>query len=192
MAQYAGNPDVEVNGQSVTAVVAGFGVFKEKALEFLRENGIDDPEFGGWYPQQKWLNAFRSIAEATGDFTLFNIGKKIPDSATFPPEIDTIEKSLSSIDIAYHLNHKLNGEVMFNTATGEITPGIGQYGFRPAEARKIIMECDNPYPCDFDRGIIEAMAEKFKPSDGFVMVEHDDTRSCRKTGGDSCTYIVTW
>lgn len=194
MAQFkAFNQSVEVNGETVRSIVAGMGVFKDRALKFLGENGIVDPEPGKWYSQQAWLNAFKTISEATGEFTLFNIGKKIPENAQFPPEINDIFKALAAIDVAYHLNHRLNGEILFNPKTGEMKEGIGHYHFARETDRKIRLVCANPYPCDFDRGIIEAMATKFKPANtSVVIVKHDDTQPCRKKGDDSCTYLVSW
>jgi hypothetical protein len=125
------------------------------------------------------LDSLQEISLKIGPKSLFAIGKAIPSNAQFPPDINTIEKALASIDIAYHMNHK-NGE-------------IGHYKLIKAEGRTAKMVCDNPYPCDFDRGIIEAMAQKFKPADSIMaFVEHDDTQPCRKKGADSCTYLITW
>lgn len=33
------------------------------------------------------------------------------------------------------------------------------------KANTAIMNCKNPYPCNFDRGIITTMARKFRPLD---------------------------
>ncbi len=194
MAQFKSfNPDVEVNGETVLSVVDGMGAFKEKAAKYLADNGISNPAPGQWYAQQSWLNAFKAIAESTGEFTLLNIGKKIPENAKFPPEINDIEKALAAIDVAYHMNHRLKGEVMFNPATGVLKEGIGHYGFEKTGPKSIKMVCNNPYPCDFDRGIIDSMAQKFKPQGtSFVKVKHDDSQPCRKKGDDSCTYLISW
>jgi hypothetical protein len=194
MAQFkAFAPGVEVSGEAVLAVVEGMGAFKKTSLDTLAGHGIHDPERGHWYPQQSWLNAFQAIAERVGPATLFAIGKKIPENALWPPEIDTVEKALASIDVAYHMNHRISGVALFNPQTGQMREGIGHYGFEKTGDRKARMVCPNPYPCDFDRGIIEAVARKFKPKDSlFVTVEHDDSQPCRKKGADSCTYLVSW
>lgn len=194
MAQFkAITPNAEVNGETVYSVVDGMGYFREKALAFLRQNGIDNPTPGKWYPQQSWLNAFKCIADSTGSYTLFNIGKKIPENAQFPPEINTIDKALGAIDVAYHMNHRIGADVLFNPSNGTMKEGIGHYGWEIISDRKIKMVCDNPYPCEFDKGIIEAMAYKFKPSDTrIIKIFHDDDKPCRNHGGDSCTYYITW
>ncbi len=170
---------VEVNGETVLSVVDGMGSFQERALRILAEHGIINPQPGKWYSQKAWLDAFRSISEKMGGTTLLAIGRKIPENAKFPPEIDTLEKALASIDIAYHMNHR-GGE-------------IGHYRYEQTGNKSGRMICHNPYPDDFDRGIVDAVARKFKPKDAILVnVIHDDSQPCRKKGDDSCTYLVSW
>ena len=168
---------VQVNGETVLSVVNGMGAFKNTGMTVLAGNGIPNPQAGEWYPQQSWLNAFKEIADKVGGKTLQIIGQAIPSSAKWPPAVDTVEKALSSIDIAYHMNHR-GGE-------------IGYYKFESTGPNSGKMVCKNPYPSDFDFGIIYAVARKFAPS-GTATVEFDSTAPCRKSGADSCTYLVTW
>jgi hypothetical protein len=194
MAQFvAFNKDVEVKGQTVLSVVEGMGAFRSQALKILKENGIDDPASDKWYSQQAWLNAFKEIHDHLGEKTLHSIGKKIPESARFPPEIDSIFKALAAIDVAYHMNHRLNGKVMFDPATGTMTEGIGHYQCEKIDDHRVMMACNNPYPSEFDRGIILTMAQKFLPSDAKILkAELDPAKPTRKNGADSCTYNVSW
>jgi hypothetical protein len=180
MAQFiAFEPNVEVNGETVLAIVDGMEAFAGRARQILAQCGIVDAKPGGWYRQQSWLDAFRIIAKTVGPKTLFLIGTRIPENANFPPQIDSIDKALAAIDVAYHMNHR-GGE-------------IGTYGYKSTSSNSATMVCKNPYPCDFDRGIIEAMAKRFKPKGSLIVrVSHDDAAGCRKEGGDSCTYRVTW
>jgi hypothetical protein len=180
MAQFVGfAKTAEVNGETIYSVVAGMGAFKSKAMEILAENGINDPKPGMWYSQQSWLDAFKKISQSIGKNTLNVIGKKIPENAKFPPDIDTIEKALQSIDVAYHMNHR----------SGE----IGHYQYASSGPKSAKMVCRNPFPCAFDRGIIEAMGQRFKPKSSLaVLVKHDDSCPCREKGDDSCTYLVSW
>jgi len=170
---------VDVSGQAVLSVVEWLGAFKEAGLNILAGNGIHDPKPGQWYSQQSWLDAFKTIAELVGEASLFYIGEKIPESADWPQGIDSIEQALASIDVAYHLNHR-GGE-------------IGHYTFQKTGDRSGKMVCNNPYPCHFDRGIVEAIGTMFKPEDSsFVNVVHDDSQPCRRKEADSCTYLISW
>jgi len=194
MAQFeAVDHNVEVNGQTVLSIANGMGIMKRMGFEILSAHNINDPKPEDWFPQQNWLNAFREISEQIGPHTLLLIGKSIPDNAEFPPEIDGIEKALAAIDVAYHMNHRLYGVPLFNPQTGQMKEGIGHYHFNKIGEKTAEIVCDNPYPCEFDKGIVEAMAKRFKPADSFLVnVKHDDSKGCRKNGAGSCCYTVTW
>lgn len=187
------SPTAKVSGDAILAMVDGLGVFKTMALELLEQNGITDPQREEQYLQQNWLNAFKTIAEKIGPNTLFTIGTKIPENAKWPPNVDTIEKALTSIDVAYHMNHQIDNEVLFNPNNGMMKEGIGHYGFEQIDEKKVKMVCNNPYPCDFDRGIILNTVKIFnKSGDQYPRIDHDDLGSCRKDGSNACTYIVSW
>ena len=106
-----------------------------------------------------------------------------------PPEIDNIEAALASIDVAYHMNHRIQGEVLFDPATGIMKEGIGHYRYQPGGDRGGVMVCETPYPSEFDRGIITGTARRWRPT---VEVTLDESKPTRKRGADSCTYLVKW
>ncbi|HVP38954.1 MAG TPA: hypothetical protein VMS93_07190 [Candidatus Saccharimonadales bacterium] len=179
MAQFqAFAPGVQVDGAAVLAVVQELEDLGGIGQRILARHGIVSPQPGSWYSQQAWLDAFREIAEKTGPATLRGIGRRIPETAVWPPEVSSIEAALGSIDLAYHLNHR-GGE-------------IGHYRFELAGPRSARLVCENPYPCAFDLGIVERTAAKFAPAGVNPVVKHDDTRECRQHGAEGCTYLVTW
>ena len=189
---------IEVNGQTVYSIVAGFKNFKSMATKYLLENGIGEKDEDGyivvnpeeWYLQDAWLKAFESIACEIGDMALFQIGLAIPKNAKFPPWVKDIDSAIKSIDIAYHMNHRKNGKELFDPATGTMREGIGHYGYERIENKNmIISECNNPYPCQFDHGIITAMAREFEIRADVI---HDNAKPCRKNRADACTYIISW
>jgi len=174
--------NVEVNGQTVLAIVNGVHVlFKPKMHEILVANNIIDPEPDAWYSQKAWLKAFKIIYQTIGENTLFSIGKSIPLNAIFPKEINNLRKALESINIAYQNNHR-GGE-------------IGYYKlleFNEADC-SAIMECKNPYPCHFDRGIITTMVRKFAPeSSTHSEVKLDTSKANRNDGAESSWYLINW
>jgi hypothetical protein len=191
-------PGIEVYGVSIDAFVEAFKLFPSVALKKLVSQGIGVAGPKGdvqidreaWYSQAKWLAAFESFATTVGPRVLFQIGQQVPKHAVFPPTVNDIQSGIASIDVAYHMNHRKGGKPMFNPATGQKTPGIGSYGYSPAPGeRKIVSLCENPYPCDFDRGILTAIATRFEKQ---ARVTHDERAPCRKTGAASCSYVVTW
>jgi|EPASupsiteSAE347_1022098.scaffolds.fasta_scaffold19299_2 hypothetical protein len=177
MAQFqAAEEGVEVSGQAVLAFVNGMERLKNKALEILRENGISNPENGKWYSQQAWLNALKNIAEDLGPYALYCIGVRIPTDAKFPPDIDSLETAFASINTAYYMNHR-GGK-------------IGNYTFQKSPDGSYLFICDNPYPCEFDRGIIEGMGRRFAPAGRHLLCRHDDSAPCRDKGDESCMYHI--
>jgi hypothetical protein len=186
-----------VNAPTVAAIIAGLGYFTNISRRYLSPVGIGCVvekklvmDMDGWYSQEAWLKAFENIAAQIGDRVLFNIGMSIPESAHFPPWVTDIWSAVRAIDVAYHLNHRKNGQTLFDVETGVMYEGIGHYGFEAVDGKnEILCVNNNPYPCAFDRGIITAMAQKFETG---VTVLHDDAKECRKHGAESCTYHVYW
>ena len=169
---------VEVNGETVRAMVAGMSELAPFARKALAAHGVSEPQPGQWYPQQAWLEAFREIAETLGPNTLFRIGCKIVDHAHFPSGIGSIEEALAAIDVAYQMNHR-GGD-------------IGSYEFVRTTPRSGRVICRNPYPSDFDRGIIQSVANRFLAEGDRFSVHMDYNSPTRKTGADSCTFLVSW
>lgn len=188
---------IEVNGQTVYAVIDGLGSFKTLAYKYLAKSDIGKFVNGeyvfdkeAWYKQEDWLKAFELIAREIGDPTLQMIGAAIPKNAKFPPWVKNIETAIQAINIAYHMNHRKDGKILFEESTNQIKDGIGSYGFEKIQDKNLIIsECLNPYPCAFDKGILSAMTSRFSLT---ATVIHDDSRPCRKNGMDSCTYIISW
>jgi hypothetical protein len=190
--------NIQSSGHAINAIMLGFGPFTSMAAKYLLEQNIGTRDANGkfsldveqWYPIEGFLSAFRQIAGFVGPNTLYQIGLKIPETALLPEGVTDVYSAIRANNIAYHMNHKKNGKVMYDAATGRIEPGIGDYGFEPVTGQnKIISVCNTPFPCDFDRGITLAYAKMFQPS---ANVELDATKPQKKKGADSSTYIVTW
>ncbi len=187
------SPGIEVNGATILSIIKGMGVFTKSAYDILEEAGLKNikDDVNKWYSQELWLNAFKIIAEKTDDRTLYAIGLKIPESAEFPPDIDTVPKALASIDIAYHMNHrKTGGDTLCNPLTQKLSEGIGHYAFTPGEGKVGTMVCENPYPDEFDRGIVHSITEKF--ADAFAKVDIVTSKPTRTKGAGSTVMQVRW
>jgi hypothetical protein len=179
MSQYvAMAPGVQVNGETVLAVGEGMSSFKLMAFQILKKHGINDPKAGQWYPHQALLDAIKEIFDRTGAATVKSIGKKVPDTALWPPNVNTIDLAMANLDAMYHRNY----------TKGE----IGHYNFTKTGPKSGIVICDNPYPCDFDAGLLEAALKKYAPAGMVPVVKHDNSKPCRRKGGSTCTYVVSW
>jgi len=193
MAEFvAFNKAVEVNGQTILSVLAGMSGFESTAKSILEKNGINNPVPDEWYNQQAWLNAFREISQKIGEKTLINIGQMIPNNAEWPPNVNSLETAFASVDIAYHMNHRLNGTPLFDPDTGTVKEGIGHYRYAKTGDKEITMICENPYPCAFDKGLIKAVANKFKPIGVKLDLKEAVASGCRSKGANKCTYVISW
>ena len=175
-------PDVEVSGGAVLSFISGVpSVFQHKTKNILKTNAIESVEHAGWYSQKAWLDSFRQISQKIGANTLFAIGKSIPDTASFPTSIRNLRDALLSIDIAYQMNHR-GGDIGYYKLTS-----FDEFN-KAAE-----MECYNPYPCDFDRGIIIAMSRRFIPVGApSIEVEVHPDFPGRNDGADRSKYLIKW
>lgn len=184
---------IEVNGRTIFTIVNALKPIKFIVRKIFLDVGLPDlKELSSdhWYPQQKWLDAFKQISDMAGPHTLMSIGEKIPDNALFPSGCNNVYDSLESIDVAYHLNHRnSNRQILFEN--GKFIEGIGHYKVLSIDKdnNKVVMKCENPYPCSFDKGIIARMVKKFEPDASII---HDESKGCRRLGSESCTFIITW
>jgi hypothetical protein len=190
---------LEVNGQTILSIIHSFKFFKHIPGKILSGCGLGSVDEAGefkidvtqWFPMSGFLHAFDEISAQLGGATLYAIGQKIPENAAFPDWVVDMESALRAINIAYHMNHRKDGRVMFDPATGELQEGIGSYHFDAnlnTERRRFNVCCDNPYPCRFDEGIISTMARKFHPA---AIVRHAPGR-CRLEGDSCCVYDVAF
>ena len=185
--------NVEVSGDSILVFINSMERGKDTRSEILKKPGID-PESTIWYSQQRWLEAFKEVSYTLGEMNLFLIGKSIVNNLDFSPVLD-LEEALNTLDVAYHMNHRINGKVMFDPISKSKLKGIGNdklLEYDPT-ARKATLACTNPYPSKFDEGIIVQLVRRFRPSDSIKQtVELDLSKDSRIKGGDSCTYLIRW
>ena len=163
----------------------------DKYAERLNATGDLDPEAlkTTWVSMPDWIAITHEMVADVGPSTVYTIGKKITERAMVPPEIDSAAAVLMGMDVAFHMNHRREGVVMFDPQTGTMLDGIGHYQCElHADGNAATMTCSTPYPCEMDRGILAGFASRFEPA---VSVSHASS-TCRKKGDPSCVYLVQW
>ena len=136
-----------MDGRTVLAVSSGMLV-GAVARELLESCGLSSIQPAEWYSQQAWLDVYRKIHDYLGPDTLYSIGRRFPYSAQFPDEqMFDVPSALQSIDVAYHHAHR-GGE-------------IGEYKYVEVGLDHYEIRCNNPYPNQFDIGIIASLVERF-------------------------------
>ncbi len=181
--------------------IAAFDVFPSLAQKYLVQRGFADASGGrklhptrNFIPLDTWLETFDAVLADIGPNALFKIGQRITGNPHFPGTVTDLESALRTLDTAYYMSHRKDGQPMFDSVRGKTLEGaghaIGHYKVtRDGKAKRICVECDTPYPCPLEHGMVSGIAWHF---DGRAIVEHEDPKRCRMKDGQSCTYVVTW
>ncbi len=189
--------DVSVLGSNLQAIVDGFGTFSILGNRILLDEGLGSEGRDGsisfqkdqWYPLATFLRAFDRIGKEFGGYMQRQVGLSIPKNALFPPTVVDIDSAIQAIDVAYHMNHAINGVPLFSPATGRKTDRIGNYGYERQPGKKLIVSrCTTPYPCTFDEGILTSMAQRFDRTSSVTHVPG----ACRSRGSTHCIYHIAW
>jgi hypothetical protein len=188
---------LRVRGDNVQTVIDGFGIFTFIATQHLLSAGIgrlgEDGSIrvpvGETVRVLDWTRMLDRVGKELGQPVLRQIGEAIPKRAIFPPHVVDARSALLSVDVAYHMNHELDGERAFDPVTGKMLEGIGNYAtLHDPSKNEVAFEVDVPYPCGLDQGILLALARRFEPSGRIV----HGAGPCRTQGDASCRYVVSW
>lgn len=172
------SPNVQVLGRTLVSLIDELPNFVRKKMQkVLEKEGMTELDLNTWYDIKVALAFHDQIAKDFGPNTLFEVGKSIIEKAVFPPGMDSLESGLQSINVAYNMNHR-NGYIGFYKIISH-----------DLEEKKIIMHCHTPYPCELDRGLITAMARKFKTG---IRVVVDPSKPNKKEGGNESSYIISY
>ena len=177
----AHSPHVEISGRTLVGILGGLeaaGAHRDEAVALLAKSGVLDPQPEGWYPQQAILTVLGEAAKRWGPGALRSAGRAVPLTARFPPELESLERALLTLDIAYQVNHR-GGR-------------IGHYSCKPVGPKQMEFFCDNPYGCEFDLGIFETILDLHAPAGTNPRLEHAPGTGCRREGGRACFFRIAW
>lgn len=170
----APSADAKVRGAAVQSVIDGVpAAFESRATEVLVAHGIESVTEDEWYQMQAYLDAYETIVDKIGEATLRQIGRTTPETAEWPPGVETPFDALEAIDDAYRMNHE--------DADGE----IGYYRAQRLGDGSVEVTCRTPYPCTYEGALVEGTAELFA-ADRVSLTTLD--------GGDGpeCVFEVEW
>ncbi len=141
--------------------------------KILRDAGVDriDPE--AWYDFDWSIAIFYKIEAEVGRAALIEVGRKMIETATYPPEINSLETLLPTIGYWYALN-----------ARG---PDIGTITCEFDDDHSATLDWSARGPCAIRLGILEGACARYgvKP-----LVEHGV--DCMDRGGKTCLLHVSW
>jgi hypothetical protein len=162
-----------VSGGNILSMLAAMGPFRKRGEQILSEHGIANVDVEQWYPLRAYVASLRTIGQKMGPNTLLQIGKQIPHHVPLPPGLDTFEKVLASFGIAFDMNHR------------GVAPNAITYNLHSERSADITT--GTPYPCEFDRGVIQGFFQVLLGTR--VNVQHGDG-GCKNDGAATCTHHV--
>ena len=142
--------------------------------QILERYEISKIDAGHWYDFKVAQAIYRDIGKELGPASLQMVGRKIIDSAVFPPQIQNATDALASIDVAYHMN--IRGD------------GLGKIEFESLGPNTAQLTFSTPFPCNLDQGIAFGCCTKY----GAVPTVSHVEGSCRDEGDAACQYKVRW
>ena len=163
-----------VSGGNILSMLAAMGAFRKSGEQILSTHGITNAAADGWYMLDNYVAALNEIEARIGPNTLFRVGQEIPNHIKLPPGLDTFGKVIGSFGPAFSMNHR--------------GAGAGGITFEITGADTGIITSGTPYPCDFDRGVIQGFFRKLVK--GTLNYRHDAS-SCKKNGTATCVHNVS-
>ncbi|ATB33795.1 hypothetical protein [Melittangium boletus] len=174
--------DVEVLSLNVHSLLGAFNLQEGEVQRILASHGVmmEPGDVRSWFPLEAIIRSLEEIRVRIGTQTLRAIGHQVPRNTVLPPHIESFVTILPLLNDTYRMNHRGEGD-------------IGGYHYQPLEKNSAWLRCDNPYPCEFDQGLLEAFHARFPPkSNAFrLRIEHGP-EGCRATGAEACAYLLKW
>lgn len=169
--------DIEVTGTVIGAVTKGIEQLpvetREPAQAILQTHNLEAADSEDWYPLADFVAAIDEVHELVDEQAVHALGQRIARAVTFPADADDVPPALDALDDVFGAQHRGGN--------------AGGYSFRQIGAEDGRIECQTPYPCAFDRGVVEGAAVAH--ADGFVCVS--EVGACQ-SDDSRCTYDVSW
>lgn len=165
----------EYFGAALNSFVLAFGESNHLVRKILADAGIDriDPE--RWYDYDWAISIYDRIAREVGAAAVTAVGRKMIETAVFPPGIDSVQAVLMSLGAAFKLNARGPG-------IGDIFCTIEDDGHSATIVRT------QKGSCALNIGIIAGGCARYGVQ---ALIEHG-AGGCQDQGAPTCLYHVSW
>lgn len=164
----------EYHGAALHSFFLALGHSESLVAKVLRDCGVDRIDPDKWYDQKLALAIYKAIGDQIGRNALIAVGKRMIETAPFPPGLDDVETILGSLDAAYRMNVR--------------GPDLGQIEVTFDDENSATIHWSTPGPCALNIGIIEGCCSRAGKR---ALVEHGAT-GCMDKGAPSCIYRVSF
>jgi hypothetical protein len=169
----------EVRSGTARALLNALGILSQETQRILNAHGLPTLTQQEWYPVQTLLQCLSDIRSQMGPYTLHSLGRHSAQHIAFLPTEVSFLAALLSLNELYQTRHRGPGE-------------LGGYHCRAQGGRSAHVRCDNPYPCEFDQGMLESLFERFRPPESFRLRLAHAPEGCRTQGARACLYHLQW
>lgn len=164
----------EYSGAALNSFILALGHAQAVTSKLLADAGVERIDPDTWYDFDWASNLYFKIASEVGRGAVTEVGRRMIETAEFPPGIDSITTLLQSLGAAYRLN-----------ARG---PDIGEITCDIEDEHSATLVFSPRFPCALHIGIMEGACSRYGAQ---ALVEHGGG-GCIDDGGPSCTYHVSW
>jgi hypothetical protein len=164
----------QYHGAALQAFIRGLASSETLVQQILQAHDLTDIAADVWYDLNLARSIYYTVGKQIGERSLFGVGLRMIDSATFPPGITDVRAVLASLDHAYHMNVR--------------GPAIGSITAEFEDDCSAIVTFATPFPCALSRGITQGCCRKFVAN---ALLEHGPG-GCIDTGAPDCKLHVAW
>lgn len=163
----------EYSGAALRSFILGLAESEAIVNKLLADAGVADIDPNAWYDYDWAMQFFHKVENALGRGALIEVGRKMIETATYPPEIDSVQKLLPGLGYWFALN-----------ARG---PEVGTITCSFEDDHSATLDWSARGPCSLCFGILEGACARYgvKP-----LIEHGGT--CKAKGANTCIYHVSW
>ncbi|MBN2305877.1 MAG: hypothetical protein JXQ72_15445 [Anaerolineae bacterium] len=170
MAKY---PNAKMIGAGMLSIFEAMG---ETAKPYLVKHGLDPLEAEKRYALQQYIDTLYDILENEPNVmsNMVGIGIYIVDTAHLPPDMDTLEKALNSLEVIWQMH----------------TQNAGQnWDCNKVDDSTFLVTNQGPIPPDVEYGVVYGFVRKFAGHRSFT-VEYEDI-NMRNGDTQLITFIVS-
>ena len=164
----------EYSGAALNSFVLAFEQSEALMKKILADAGVDRIDPTVWYDYDWAIEIFYKIEREVGRAALIEVGRRMIETAPYPPGIDSIETLLPALGPAFSMN-----------ARG---PKVGTITCTFDDETSATLDWSAKGPCAICMGILEGSCTRYgvKP-----LIEHGP-EGCKDTGAETCIYHVSW
>jgi hypothetical protein len=175
------DPESEVSGSNIQLVIKAHRALGFDIAACLSKHKLNRVQPNDWVNLQTYLDCLKDIQQEFSYYysfySLIAIGTKVIDYAMGIPNPHKSDTNFEPLNNFYQLRHR--------------GMDVGEYSQEFLSEKHLRVTARNPYPSDFDYGLVWGMA-RMRVSNGQVLRVIRAESPSRRKGDASCVYDLIW